>query len=67
MFGYSARQRPWFLLSYCRMVPFHGVPEAELKATLSKTQWDRWSQSHEYSNSAMYWGNIEQMNQARAR
>lgn len=67
MFGYNARQRPWFLMSYSRMVPFHGIAEAEMKATLTKPQWDRWSQSSDYSNSAMYWSNIEQMNQIQIR
>jgi hypothetical protein len=51
----------WYLQTYTRLMPLAGVPEAEMKATLGKAKWDRWSSSHEFANANSYWNNIKQM------
>lgn len=58
MFSYG-NNRPWFLMSYYMFMPLHAVPENDLKALLSRTQWDQWTASREYSYTHMYWENIQ--------
>ena len=64
MFAYSSS--PWYMTSYYMFLPLQAVPENDLKALLSKEQWDRWSGSSECNYSANYWNNIKQMHTRNA-
>lgn len=57
---------PWYLQTYSTLLPIAGVPEKELKAILSKTQWDRWS-GEDLGNAMNYWENIEQNHKSRVK
>jgi len=63
---FPASTSPWFLEGPYSLLPFAGVPEADLKAILTKDQWDRWHDSSENANSANLWQNIEQMHKQRS-
>jgi hypothetical protein len=41
------------------------VPEADLKAILTKEQWDAWHDSPENANSTSLWQNIQMMQKQR--
>ena len=61
--GYST---PWYLQTYSTLLPFAGVPEKELKAILSKPQWDRWS-GEDLGNAMNYWESIEGNHKSRVK
>ena len=65
MFAYG--NSPWFLTSYSMFLPLHAVPENELKAILSREQWDGWTGSQEFSYTSNYWDNIRQMHDQRVQ
>jgi hypothetical protein len=46
-------------------LPVAAIPEKDLKAILTKEQWDRWTGSQEFSNVANYWNMINNNHQAR--
>jgi hypothetical protein len=62
----SAANTPWFLEGPYALLPFAGVPEADLKAILTKDQWDAWHDSPENANSTSLWQNIQIMQKQRA-
>jgi len=64
IFSFSNGVR-WFMGSGYTLLPFDGVPEADLKAILSKDQWTRWSGSEECGNAAGLWQNIQQRHNQR--
>ena len=66
MFSYADSSR-WYLQSYYMFLPINAVPENDLKALLSPQQWDAWTHSSEYSNSASYWQNIQTMHANRTQ
>ncbi len=66
MFSYN-NSVPWYLSSYYALLPLHGVPEAEFKKVLTKEQWDRWTGSSEFSNTASYWDNIRESHDTRVK
>ena len=55
----------WYLQNYTRFMPLAGIPEEEMKALLSKEQWERWSTTEEFANAKNYWNNIRQNHQNR--
>jgi hypothetical protein len=55
----------WFYQTYQMFSPFHGVPEAELKAILSKEQWEGLSGSQEFGNGDSYWSSIKSLHDRR--
>jgi hypothetical protein len=57
---------PWFMEGPYTLLPFAGVPDADLKAILTKDQWDHWRGSPENANSISLWQNIQQMHKQRA-
>jgi hypothetical protein len=57
----------WYLQNYTRFMPLAGIPEEEMKALLSKEQWERWSTTEEFANAKNYWNNIRQNHQNRRR
>jgi hypothetical protein len=61
----SAANTPWFLEGPYSLLPFAGVPEADLKAILTKEQWDAWHDSPENANSTSLWQNIQMMQKQR--
>ena len=51
---------PWYLQPYYKFIPIAGIPEKELKETLTKEQWEGWNASREFSNCSSYWSNLQQ-------
>ena len=66
MFSFADTSR-WYLQSYYMFLPLNGVPENDLKALLTPGQWDAWTHSTEYSNSASYWPNIQSNHNSRTQ
>jgi hypothetical protein len=58
---------PWYLQSYSMFVPFAAVPEKDLKAMLSKEQWERWNGSEEMSSTNNYWENVQRYHTQRTK
>lgn len=65
MFSYS--NSTWYLTSYYMFMPLHALPENDIKALLSKAQWDQWTASREYSYTTMYWESIRQNHSSRTQ
>jgi len=61
-FAFSSR---WYLQGFYLFLPVAAIPEKDLKAILTKEQWDRWTGSQEFSNVANYWNMINNNHQAR--
>lgn len=61
---YFSNSTPWYLETYSSLIPFAGVPEKDLKAILSKPQWDRWS-GDDSGNASNYWENLQQNHKNR--
>jgi hypothetical protein len=57
----------WYLLSHSRLLPFAGVPEAQLNSILTREQLESWTASNEFSNAANYWNILRQNHQQMAR
>lgn len=66
MFSYSSGYA-WYLASHSMFLPIAAVPEAELKALLTKEQWERWTGSPEFGNMTNYWENIQRIHGNRVR
>jgi hypothetical protein len=57
----------WYLQTYSMFMPIAGIPEGELKATLSKEQWESWATSNEHSNATQYWQNVKENRERREK
>ena len=57
----------WYLQNYTMFIPIAGVPVKDLKAILTKEQFDRWKGSDESSNIDNFWTNIQQLHTQRGR
>jgi hypothetical protein len=66
MFSYSAGY-VWYLASHSMFIPIAAVPESEMKALLTKEQWERWSGAPEFGNMNNYWENIQRRHTNRVR
>jgi hypothetical protein len=66
MFSYS-NGFTWYLASHSMFLPIAAVPETEMKALLSKEQWERWTGSQEFGNLTNYWENIQRIHTNRVR
>jgi len=64
--SYFSNSTPWYLQTYSTLLPVAGLPEQELKAILSKPQWDRWS-GEDLTNAMNYWQNIKQNHDRRVK
>jgi hypothetical protein len=58
---------PWYMGGGYTLIPFAGVPVADLKTILSKAQYDRWSGSPDCANSLNLWGVVNQIHNQRAQ
>lgn len=58
---------PWFMEGVYLLMPFAGVPDADLKAILSKDQVDRWNGSPECSNATNLWQSVQQIHNQRVK
>ena len=56
----------WYLQGPYSLLPFAGVPDADLQAVLTKDQWDQWHNSAENTSSTNLWQNIVQIHKQRA-
>jgi hypothetical protein len=65
--NFFSSSNSWYLQSYSMLIPFAGAPEKDLKAILSKEQWDRWTGSNEFANSTNYWQNIQRNHAQRVK
>jgi hypothetical protein len=63
----SSDSSRWYLQTYSMFMPIAGIPEGELKATLSKEQWESWTTSNEYSNATQYWQNVKENHERRQK
>ncbi|HYF37674.1 MAG TPA: hypothetical protein VD994_20400 [Prosthecobacter sp.] len=57
---YFSNPTPWYLQNHSSLIPFAGLPEADLKPILGKQQWDRWA-GEGLANTSHYWDNIKAM------
>ena len=57
----------WYLQNYTMFIPIAGVPMKELKAILTKEQFDLWKASDESTNIDNFWTNIQQLHTQRGR
>lgn len=57
----------WFLQSYTLFIPIAAIPEVDLKAILSKEQWDGWTGSPEMENTNNYWENVQSRHEQRVK
>ena len=57
----------WFLQSYTLFIPLAAVPEADLKAILSKEQWNSWTGSPEMEMTNNYWENVKSRHEQRTK
>ena len=55
----------WYMEPVYTLMPFAGVPEADLKAILTPDQMDHWKASQECANATSLWQNIQQMHNQR--
>jgi hypothetical protein len=55
----------WYMEPVYALMPFAGVPEADLKAILTPDQLDHWKKSQECANATSLWQNIMQMHNQR--
>jgi hypothetical protein len=46
-------------------LPMIGVPQTDMKAILTKEQWDRWSSSMVFAQGNSNWQNLQQMHKQR--
>jgi hypothetical protein len=58
---------PWYLQYFSKFIPIAAVPEKEIKAILSKEQWERWTGSNEFGNSNNYWDNLKRNHEQRIK
>jgi hypothetical protein len=58
---------PWYMGGGYTLMPFAGVPVADLKAILSKAQYDHWSGTPDCANSVNLWGVVNQVHNQRAQ
>jgi len=56
---------PWYLGGPYTLMPFAGIPDADLKAILSADQWNRWKGSSDCSNASNLWQNVQQFHNQR--
>jgi hypothetical protein len=66
MGGFFASTYPWYLQSFGRYVPIAGIPDKDMKALLTKEQYDRWNRNEEHGQARTYWTEIAQ-NHANSR
>ena len=57
---------PWYLQTFTMFLPIIGVPQKDMKAVLTRDQWDRWSSSMVFAQGNSNWQNVQQMHQQRA-
>ena len=57
----------WYLLSYSMFIPIAAIPETDLKAILSKEQWDTWNTRPELENTSNYWENVRSRHEQRKK
>ncbi len=58
---------PWYLEGFYVLMPFVGIPDKDLKAILTKNQWDQWNGSQEHGNVGNLWQNAEQIHTQRVK
>jgi hypothetical protein len=63
---FFANSQLWFLQSFVTYLPLAGIPENDMKAILTKDQWERWTETNEFANATNYWNMINQNHQPRA-
>ncbi len=61
---FTSYSSPWYLQYYSIGMPLMGIPEEELKALLSKEQFETWETQFR-GNAANYWDNIESYHRQR--
>ncbi len=61
---FTSWNSPWYLQYYSIGLPVMGIPEKELKAMLSREQFQIWEQQFQ-GNAANYWENIERYHEQR--